>query len=106
MLNGRLREGARLWAPSLVASCIALALLCAVFAAPVARAAQQPKPRVGPIVVEVQDGGFHWGDAAIGAGAAIGVVCVAESRSLQAARRPADGQPLKPAEARRFAPGP
>lgn len=38
-----------------------------------AAAAQEERPSRSPVVVEVSDDGFDWGDAAIGAAAAIGV---------------------------------
>lgn len=47
----------------------ALALLLGVPTA----AAQDERPSRSPVVVEVSDDGFDWGDAAIGAAAAIGV---------------------------------
>lgn len=37
--------------------------------------AKQP-PSQQPIVVRVSDGGFHWGDAAIGAAGALGLMLV------------------------------
>ena len=40
-----------------------------------AAAAEQarPGPERSPVIVKVDDGGFEWADAAIGAGAALGV---------------------------------
>ena len=60
-----------------MAARVALALLLAAFLAPVAGAEQSAKPQSAPVVVEVHDRTFHWGDAAVGAAGAIGVVCVA-----------------------------
>jgi hypothetical protein len=72
-----MREGAWQRALSRLASRVALVVLFAAFVAPVAGAEQRPKPQASPVVVEIHDHGFHWFDAAVGAAAAIGVVCVA-----------------------------
>jgi hypothetical protein len=40
-----------------------------------ARGAKQP-PSQQPIVVKVSNGGFHWGDAGIGAAGALGLMLV------------------------------
>ena len=45
----------------------------ALLAGAPAAAAQEERPSRNPVVVEVSDDGFDWGDAAIGAAAAIGV---------------------------------
>jgi hypothetical protein len=43
--------------------------------------AKQP-PSQQPIVVKVSDGGFHWGDAGIGAAGALGLILVAAGLRL------------------------
>jgi hypothetical protein len=50
----------------------------------IARAAERPT-----VTVEVQGGGFHWGDAAIGGFVVLGVVIVAAGVAL-AIKRPLD----------------
>jgi hypothetical protein len=49
-------------------SLAAVALLCALAPTP---ALATDEPRARPVVVKVNDGGFHWTDAAVGAGAAL-----------------------------------
>ena len=49
---------------------VALAGIVAASAAPASRPVRQP----APIVVQSDRGGFDWGDAAIGAAGAVGVV--------------------------------
>jgi hypothetical protein len=59
-----------------IAAATAIAALCATT---VARAAAPPtKPRHDPLplVVRVEDSGFHWGDAGIGAAAGFGAALV------------------------------
>lgn len=56
---------------------LVLAALAAALVVPAAGApAQQPRRSDGerPVIVEVQDSGFDWGSAAIGATAAFGLV--------------------------------
>jgi hypothetical protein len=65
----------------------ACALVVAIMAAPSSRAtAPRPTPRP-PVVVEVRRDGFHWGDAAIGVAAALGVGLAASG--VRALRRAA-----------------
>jgi hypothetical protein len=62
--------------PHIAAAVAAVAALCPV---PLARAAAPPTlPRheSHPLVVRVDDGGFHWGDAGIGAAAGFGAALV------------------------------
>jgi hypothetical protein len=77
--RSRPREGDRQRALSRLASWVALVVLFAAFVAPAAGAGaeQRSEPQLPPVVVEVHDDGFHWADAAVGAAAAIGFVCVA-----------------------------
>jgi hypothetical protein len=68
---------------------IATALLLFAFPASEAwggpGAGQSPSQTPAPVVVRVADNGFHWGDAGLGAAAAIGLVLLAAG--LAAARQ-------------------
>jgi hypothetical protein len=55
---------------------VAVAVLAAVLLPPTVRSAT-PRTRTGPIVIQTSHGGFVWGDAAIGAAGALGIVLVA-----------------------------
>jgi hypothetical protein len=56
-------------------------LVAAALAAPGGAGAASP-PNQRPVVVRVSDGGFHWGDAAIGAAGAIGLILVVTALRL------------------------
>jgi hypothetical protein len=59
---------------------IAAGLIAATAAVPVATAAQRDQPAPDdrrPVVIEVRDRSFDWGDAAIGAAGALGLVLTA-----------------------------
>jgi hypothetical protein len=71
--------------------------LAAVFAVCLATPSfgQAPLPRNEearqPVIVEVSEGGFRWGDAAIGAAAASGAAIVLAGLSLARRHLPKDG---------------
>lgn len=76
-MNDRLR---RLAATALVLFAVAASEASGV------RGTNQPPARTpAPVVVRVADNGFHWGDAGLGAAAAIGLVLLAAG--LAAARQ-------------------
>lgn len=54
----------------------AVAALAAVVLAPAGWSAAS-RTQTGPVVIQTTHGGFAWGDAAIGAAAALGVLLVA-----------------------------
>jgi hypothetical protein len=55
---------------------------------PVAHAgAPAPRPKLQPLVVRVDDGGFRWGDAGIGAAAGFGAALVLAGSLVLAGRR-------------------
>jgi hypothetical protein len=57
-------------------ACVAaVAALAAVVLAPAGWSAA-PRTQTGPVVIQTTHGGFAWGDAAIGAAAALGVLLV------------------------------
>ena len=67
---------------------IALALIVGLAAAPTAQAAT-PSDRA-PVVVRVTDGGFNWGDVAIGAAGGSALTLLAGGTVLGARRRTED----------------
>lgn len=54
---------------------VAVAVMAAVLLAPTVRSAT-PRTRTGPVPIQTSHGGFAWGDAAIGAAAALGLALV------------------------------
>ena len=67
---------------------IALALIVGLTGVPTAQAAA-PSDRA-PVVVRVTDGGFNWGDAAIGAAGGSGLTLLAGGALLGARRKTED----------------
>jgi hypothetical protein len=51
-------------------------VIAAAIAAPGVSGARSPEPERSPVLVEVRDG-FHWGDAGVGAAAALASVAIA-----------------------------
>jgi hypothetical protein len=73
--------------PHIAAAVATVAALCPV---PLARAAAPPtlpRHQQQPLVVRVDDGGFHWGDAGIGAVAGIGAALVLSGAFVLARQR-------------------
>jgi hypothetical protein len=66
---------------------LALALVCGLAASPLAWA-DGPLSDRAPVVVRVTDGGFHWGDAAIGAAAGSGLTLLVGGTVRGARRTP------------------
>jgi hypothetical protein len=65
---------------------LVISLIPAVIAAPGVSAAPRPEstsaaPR-SPVLVEVRRDGFHWGDAGVGAAAALAIVAIAAGVAL------------------------
>jgi hypothetical protein len=73
-----------------------LALVCGLAALPTAQA-DRPLADRAPVVVRVTDGGFHWGDAAIGAAAGSGLTLLVGG-SLLGARRTSESSYTTPSE--------
>jgi len=72
-----------------ISSRVACTLVAAALT-PVAQAgspSQRPAHRPEPLVVTVRDGGFHWGDAGIGAAAGFGAALVLAGGLALAGRR-------------------
>ncbi len=64
-----------------------VAVLALVALSPVARAGTPaPHPKPQPLVVKVNDDGFHWGDAGIGAAAGFGAALVLSGSLALAAK--------------------
>lgn len=63
---------------------LSLAVVLAVFVPGTSSAGSRSRSQSSraPIVVRVSDGGFHWGDAAIGAAATAGVALALHGTSL------------------------
>ena len=63
-----------------------ISLIPAVIAAPGVSRAQSPQSEGAktrsPVLVEVRRDGFHWGDAGVGAAAALAVVVIAAGAAL------------------------
>ncbi len=59
-----------------IAAATALAALCPITVAHAAAPASKPRHGPQPLVVRVDDGRFHWGDAGIGAAAGFGAALV------------------------------
>jgi hypothetical protein len=71
-------------------SAAAVALVAALYPVAVAPAAApptQPRRPPQPLVIRVNDGGFHWGDAGIGAAAGFGVALVLSGGFVLAGQR-------------------
>jgi hypothetical protein len=65
-----------------VLSLVACVLMAAVLVSVGGAAAGSPAPSQQPVVVHVSEGGFHWGDAAIGAAGAVGLILIAAAMRL------------------------
>ena len=65
---------------------LVISLIPAVIAAPGISGAPSPQPESAkarsPVWVEVRRDGFHWGDAGVGAAAALAVVAIAAGAAL------------------------
>ena len=66
---------------------VLVSLIGAALAAPGVSGAQSPRPSHSadprsPVVVEVRRDGFHWGDAGVGAAAALAIVAIAAGVAL------------------------
>jgi hypothetical protein len=59
-----------------------ISLIAAVIAAPGVNAARSPQRERSPVLVQVRPDGFHWGDAGVGAAAALAVVAIAAGVAL------------------------
>ena len=63
-----------------------ISLIAAALAAPGVSGAQNPQPETAkprsPVLVEVRRDGFHWGDAGVGAAAALAIVAIAAGVAL------------------------
>ena len=66
---------------------IAAALTVAVLAPAAYASAPTHRPRTEPVVVRVEDSGFRWGDAGIGAAAGFGAALVLSGSLALAGRR-------------------
>ncbi len=74
----------------IVIACVLAAL------SPVARAgAPAPQPGPEPLVVRVDDGGFRWGDAGVGAAAGFGAALVLAGSLALAGRRDRGANPTR-----------
>jgi hypothetical protein len=73
-----------------------ISLIGAAIAAPGVSGARSAQPKSAkppsPVVVEVRRGGFHWGDAGVGAAAALAIVAIAVGVALILRER-RDGPP-------------
>jgi uncharacterized membrane protein YfcA len=82
--------GGRLDARAMQSSCLVLVVFVMVLTPPAATAVAAGHERTTPIVVRVDEGGFRWTDAAVGAVAGIGATFVtAGGVALLRLRRPA-----------------
>jgi hypothetical protein len=59
-----------------IVAATALAALCPITVARAAAPSNKPRHDPQPLVVRVDEGGFHWGDAGIGAAAGFGAALV------------------------------
>ncbi len=64
-----------------------IAALCLVAVASAAPPPTQTRRPSQPLVIRVNDGGFHWGDAGIGAAAGFGVALVLSGGFVLAGQR-------------------
>lgn len=77
-----------------IAKTLAVLTICAVSASVAsAKAAGPAAPSSSPVVVRVENGGFRWGDAAIGAAAGFGA-CLAAAGGLALRRDLPAAQPV------------
>jgi hypothetical protein len=61
---------------------LAISLIAVAVAAPAVRAQSDRGRERSPVVVEVRSDGFHWGDAAVGAAAALAIVAIAAGATV------------------------
>jgi hypothetical protein len=61
---------------------LVISLIATAIAAPGVRAQSESATPHSPVVVELRRDGFHWGDAGVGAAAALAIVAIAAGVAL------------------------